>query len=146
MVPAGERYRDLRKACAVRGLRLTPQRDVLLQLLGRATGHPTADEMVHRVRCVLPSVSHATVYRNLQELVSAGIISTLNRAGSAVQFEVNREDHHHFVCNACGRVWDVYLQNADLKNLKINRRRSGLSGFRVDRREVQLQGLCADCR
>ena len=138
-----QRYARLREQCAGRGLRLTPQRDVLLRVLSETMGHPTADDLVRKVREVLPSVSHATVYRNVQELVRAGLIGTLERAGGAVQFEVNPEDHHHFVCRGCGPVWDVYL--ADV-GIKLDRRRSRLKGFQIDRREVQLHGLCARCR
>jgi Fur family peroxide stress response transcriptional regulator len=138
-----ERYAHLRSGCADRGLRLTPQREVLLHVVSEAMGHPTADDMVRRVREVLPTVSHATVYRNLQELVREGLIGTLEVAGTAVQFEVNPDDHHHFVCHRCGHVWDVYLSSLELR---INRRRTELEGFQVDRRDVQLHGVCADCR
>ena len=68
---ASTRYAQLREACATRQSRLTPQRDVLLRVLGGTTGHPTADALVRRVRRVLPSVSHATVYRNVQALAAA---------------------------------------------------------------------------
>ena len=140
---SAERYTSLRTGCAGRGLRLTPQREVLLRVLSDAIGHPTADDMVQRVREVLPTVSHATVYRNLQELVREGLIRTLDVAGAAVQFEMNPDDHHHFVCHKCGQVWDVYLSSPDVR---INRRRTGLDGFQVDRRDVQLHGVCARCR
>lgn len=140
---ASARYAHLRDQCAARGLRLTPQRDVLLRALSETMGHPTADDLVRKVRRVLPSVSHATVYRNVQELVREGLIGTLERAGGAVQFEVNPEDHHHFVCRECGRVWDVYLDDV---GITVDRRRSHLKGFRIDRREVQLHGVCSRCR
>jgi len=140
---SADRYTHLRTGCANRGLRLTPQREVLLRVLSEVMGHPTADEMVQRVREVLPTVSHATVYRNLQELVREGLIGTLEVAGTALQFEVNPDDHHHFVCHECGHVWDVYLSSLDVR---INRRRTELEGFHVDRRDVQLHGVCANCR
>ena len=122
---------------------MTPQRDVLLRVLSHTSGHPTADDLFRQVRAVLPSVSHATVYRNLQDLVRAGLIGTLERAGGATQFEINPESHHHFVCRSCGEVWDVYLEAV---GVRLNRRRSPLTGFQIDRREVQLHGLCARCR
>lgn len=140
---SAERYTHLRAGCADRGLRLTPQREVLLRALSKAMGHPTADDMVKRVRKVLPTVSHATVYRNLQELVREGVIRTLEVSGTAVQFELNPDDHHHFVCHRCGHVWDVYLSNLDVR---INTRLSELGGFQIDRRDVQLRGVCAGCR
>ena len=140
---AADRYDHLRQECAARGLRLTPQRDVLLRVLSSTMGHPTADELVRKVRDVLPSVSHATVYRNVQELVRTGLVGTLKRAGGAVQFEINPDDHHHFVCRRCGEVWDVYLDEVDVR---VDRRRSQLKGFQIDRPEVQLHGVCAKCR
>ncbi|OFW03862.1 MAG: hypothetical protein A3I61_07010 [Acidobacteria bacterium RIFCSPLOWO2_02_FULL_68_18] len=143
MRSSADRYTQLRSGCADRGLRLTPQREVLLRVLSGAMGHPTADDLVRRVRKVLPTVSHATVYRNLQELVREDLIRTLEVAGTAVQFEVNPDEHHHFVCRKCGHIWDVYLSSLDVR---INRRRTGLDGFQVDHRNVQLHGVCAGCR
>ena len=123
---------------------MTPQRDVLLRIVSGLDGrHPTADELFQQVRRVLPSISHATVYRNLQELVHAGLLGTLERAGSAAQYEVNPEEHHHFICAGCGKVWDVYL---DEVRYRVNRRRSRLEGFEIDRGGVQLQGRCPRCR
>lgn len=142
VIAPSERYTHLREQCSTRGLRLTPQRDVLLRVLSEASGHPTADDLVKEVRRFLPSVSHATVYRNVQELVRAGLVGTLERAGGAVQFEINPDDHHHFLCRKCGQVWDVYLDDFDVRVS----RRSTLKGFKVDRREVQLHGLCLECR
>ncbi|MGE0440005.1 MAG: Fur family transcriptional regulator [Gemmatimonadales bacterium] len=140
---AAARYAHLREECVQRGLRLTPQREVLIRVLSEAMGHPTADDLVREVRAVLPTVSHATVYRNLQELVREGLIRTLDRAGDAAQFEINPDEHHHFVCRKCGQVWDVYLSAVDVK---VNRKRTAIEGFQIDRREVQLHGLCAACR
>src|SRR5512141_1131078 len=141
--PPAERYAHLREECVRRGLRLTLQRDVLLRVLSDTMGHPTADDLVGQVREVLPTVSHATVYRNLQELVREGLIRTLDRAGAAAQFELNPDEHHHFVGRGCGRVWGVYLSSVDVR---VNRRRTAIEGFQIDRREVQLHGLCAACR
>ena len=138
-----DRHAQLRQTCVARGLRLTPQRDVLLLALSRTTGHPTADALFKKVRKVLPTVSHATVYRNVQELVRAGLIGTLARSGAAVQFEINPDHHHHFMCRRCGQVWDVYLDQVAVTR---DRQRSPLNGFRIDRRDVQLHGLCARCR
>jgi Fe2+ or Zn2+ uptake regulation protein len=83
---SADRYIRLRNLCAGRGMRLTPQRDALLHVLSETVGHPTADDLVRRVHDLLPSVSHATVYSNLHELIHAGLIGSLEHAGAAVQF------------------------------------------------------------
>lgn len=112
-----------------------------MRVLSEVPNHPTADDLVRLVRQVIPSISHATVYRNLQELVKAGLIGTLERAGASVQFETNPDSHHHFVCGACGGVWDVYLDAFQVQPSG----ESSILGFRVDRQEVQLHGRCARC-
>jgi Fur family peroxide stress response transcriptional regulator len=141
-VDSAARLKRLRIRAAERGLRMTPQRDVLLRLLSQTRTHPTADELFRKVRRQLPSVSHATVYRNLQELVRARLIATLERAGGPVQYDANPDEHHHFVCTRCGRVTDIYLKDI---GYEIDSKRSALAPARIDRAEVQLHGLCADC-
>lgn len=142
MIRTAERYGRLRDDCRSRRLRITPQRDALLRVLSRAGHHPTADELYRGVRRRLPSVSPATVYRNVQQLAEAGIISTLHRSGAA-QYDANPEEHHHFVCETCGSVVDIYLARV---SYRVDVRRSPLNGTVVDGCDVQLRGRCARCR
>ncbi len=141
-IDSAARLTRLRALAAERRLRMTPQRAVLLRLLSQARTHPTADELFRKARRLLPSVSHATVYRNLQELVRARLIATLERAGDPVQYDANPDDHHHFVCTRCGCVADIYLKDV---GFVIDRKRSGRPPARIDRAELQLHGLCAAC-
>lgn len=141
-VTVAQRYETLCGRCRARGLRLTAQREVLLRVLSRARHHPTAHELYQRVRKRLRSVSHATVYRNVQQLADAGVISTLDRAG-AMQYDANPEEHHHFVCESCGTVADIYLSRV---SYRVDTRRSPLNGTFVAGCEVQLRGRCARCR
>ena len=83
------------------------------------------------------------MYRNVQQLVHAGLIGTLERSGAAVQFEVNPRHHHHFMCRRCGMVRDIYLAQVIVR---VDKRRSAFNGFRIDRRDVQLHGLCSRCQ
>lgn len=122
---------------------MTPQRAVLLAVLARALHHPTADQLYRRVRKILPSVSPATVYRNVQRLAQAGVISTLECAGDALRYDPNSDVHHHFICSRCGDVVDVYLSSV---NYKLDAARSRLAEARIESCEVQFRGLCARCR
>jgi Fur family peroxide stress response transcriptional regulator len=142
MLDSQARLARLQEQAAGRGLRMTPQRVVLLRVLSQTRTHPTADELYRQVRRHLPSVSHATVYRNLQELVAARLIATLERAGAAVRYDANPDDHHHFVCSECGRVSDIYLKGVDYA---IDSARSTGAPPRIDRAELQLHGVCARC-
>jgi Fe2+ or Zn2+ uptake regulation protein len=57
--------------------------------------------------------------------------------------KVRQDHHHHFMCRRCGQVWDVYL---DRVAVTLDRQRSPMNGFRIDRRDVQPRGPCARCR
>src|SRR5262249_37812160 len=136
-----DRYTRLRDATRARGLRMTPQREALLRALSRVPHAPPADELYRLVRRILPSVSPATVYRNVQQLARAAVIATLDRPGAA-QYDANPEHHHHFVCEGCGSVVDIYLARV---SYRIDPRRSPLKGTVVLGCEVQLRGRCARC-
>ena len=140
---AEERLGRLREKAERKGLRMTPQRTMLLRVLARAAHHPTAEQLYRGVRRVLPSVSPATVYRNVQMLAHAGVISTLERAGDAVRYDPNPDDHHHFTCSRCGEVMDIYLASVQYK---VDGGRSRLGTARIESYEVQFRGVCAACR
>jgi Fur family peroxide stress response transcriptional regulator len=141
-VEAGVRFERLRDRAKSQGLRITPQREVLLRILALASHHPTADELYKRVLKRMPSVSPATVYRNVQTLVHFGVISVLDRAGGATRYDPNPEQHHHFVCNHCRKLFDVYLSTLEYG---VNAERSPLDGARILGCQVQLQGVCSQC-
>ena len=124
------------------GIRLTPQRMELLRALSETTEHPTADDLYRHVKRILPSVTQATIHRNLQELVKAGLIATLERTGRPTQYDPTADDHHHFVCRRCGRIFDVYLSHSEYR---IDRRKSELGDASIDRFEIHFDGTCTDC-
>jgi Fe2+ or Zn2+ uptake regulation protein len=143
MISAAETINRLRLSAKAKRLRLTPQRELMLQILGTVPQHLTADQLYRRVRAVMPSVSHATVYRNAQILVRAGVISALERPGGPVRYDVNLDGHHHFICDRCSRVVDVHV--ADLSWRTPPRSRE-LAGARITGSRLQLHGLCGRCR
>ena len=142
MIPVAETVERLRKSARQQGLRLTPQRELLLRILGSTPQHLTADQLYRRVSVVMPTISPATVYRNAQILVRAGVVSALERPGGPVRYDVNLDGHHHFVCDQCGRVQDVHVSRIGWRA----DRRSELAGARVTGCRLQLHGLCSGCR
>src|SRR5438034_10354793 len=89
-----------------RGLRLTRQRRIILEVVRATDAHPTAALVYRRVRRRLPRVSLATVYRNLRRLAAEGVLA--ERADPAgVRFDGNTAAHDHFTFVACGRIYRV---------------------------------------
>lgn len=119
----------------------TRQRERLLALLRCTDSHPTAAWLFERLRPEFPSVSLGTVYRNLQVLVEEGRIDEVPVPAGPSRYDANREPHHHFSCERCGRIEDVSLRIAgDLARSLRRRYRLAARRFRVE-----FYGLCADC-
>ena len=99
-------------------MRLTNQRQVILEELRNVKTHPTASELYDMVRQRLPRIGLGTVYRNLELLADCGIINKLETGGEQKRFDGNPGPHYHIRCTTCGRVDDIdmpLLENLDGK-------------------------------
>lgn len=121
-------------------LRMTRQRRVILEELQRTTSHPTALEVYNEVRGKLPNISLATVYRNLVSLAEAGQIIKLASNGKEWRYDGNTDQHHHFVCQSCGRVSDLPMDYSP--DLTVP---EPPSGFEVMGFRLEFFGTCPRC-
>ncbi|MBM4443569.1 MAG: transcriptional repressor [Candidatus Rokubacteria bacterium] len=138
MIPDKERQDDLIRA---KGMRLTAPRRIILDVLRRTAAHPSAHVVYRQVRKQLPSVSLATVYRNLRTLAAEGVL--LERAGAdGLRFDGNVQPHDHFTCLSCRRVFDV----PPAGGVRTRRSVAARTGFEVLDHRVEFYGRCAACR
>jgi Fe2+ or Zn2+ uptake regulation protein len=122
-----------------RGLKMTPQRRLIVDYLQSAKHHPTAEEVMGAVNGAYPMTSRATVYNTLNWLKEAGMVREVFEGGD-LRFDPNVGSHHHFVCRGCGRIEDVECEIVGEIDL------GALPGKqRVENYEVTLRGLCAAC-
>jgi Fur family ferric uptake transcriptional regulator len=122
-------------------LRMTKQRQVILEELRAVTSHPTADEMYDMVRRRLPNVSLGTVYRNLEMLADSGVVQKLDIGGSKKRFDGNVAVHYHLRCLTCGRVDDVELDiGIDLEGMA-----SAVTDYAILRHRLEFIGVCPHC-
>ncbi|MBO8140724.1 MAG: transcriptional repressor [Firmicutes bacterium] len=123
------------------GLKLTPQRHLICQLIETLPGHPTAEDLYEQATAVMPSMSLKTVYSTLYELAGMGAIRLVNVGTGGFRVESHLEPHAHLVCRSCGQVTDVPVDpvaDADLSVLEQ-------FDFVVEQREVIFRGLCREC-
>ncbi len=76
-------------------MRLTTQRQVILEELGKVTSHPTANEVYDMVRKRLPRIGLGTVYRNLELMAESGLILKLEVGGTQKRFDATTDLHYH---------------------------------------------------
>ena len=118
------------------GLRLTPQRQQVYDVLRHKRDHPTAEEVFIRAKKSMPEISHATVYNCLDALVKSGLARQVTLDRGATRYCPNMREHGHFHCDACGTVFDVDLPAQAMKLPK---------GFKVNHFDIAIHGVCADC-
>jgi Fur family transcriptional regulator, peroxide stress response regulator len=125
-----------------RGLKLTPQRCAIYEILAARSDHPTAEEIYRTVKRAYPMISQNTVYYTISALKDAGLVSEVNLGHQHARFDANLERHHHLVCLGCQKIEDIY--EAGLNRLKLaprNRR-----GFAIQGHRVEFQGYCGSCQ
>jgi Fe2+ or Zn2+ uptake regulation protein len=135
----GER---LQEAMRLRGLRVTPQRGVILETVSHLGGHPTVTEVYHQAVRRLPGLNAATVYRTLESLREAGLVDGMDDGGPA-RFSLRDLDHphHHLVCSDCGGVAE--LEPEPVNGFASQVRRS--TGFQLQTDHLTLPGRCRKC-
>jgi Fur family transcriptional regulator, peroxide stress response regulator len=91
------------------GLRNTPQRQLVYEVLLEKRDHPAAEEVFSRVRERQPSISLATVYNCLETLVACGLVKQVNHEREPSRYCPNLAPHAHFHDRRTGRVLDIEL-------------------------------------
>ncbi|MDG2040619.1 MAG: Fur family transcriptional regulator [Ilumatobacter sp.] len=122
-----------------RGLKVTPQRQLLFRLLDGNRCHPTAESLHAAASREMPGISLRTVYMTLADLTDMREIEVLSVDGGAARFDSNTDDHHHVLCCECGNVEDVYV--GGVSDLEV----VGLDGFTPSTTSIVFHGICREC-
>jgi Fur family peroxide stress response transcriptional regulator len=123
-------------------LKKSRQRDAILRVLRGTKSHPTADWVFNEVRKEIPNISLGTVYRNLRLLCQSGEVLELDMCGTLSRFDARTDNHYHFRCLRCGRVFDLDEPVDGDLDRKIARK----TGFDVKCHRLEFRGLCLDCK
>src|SRR6478752_2614096 len=103
-----DRWSAARDELHARGMRWTPQRRLLIEVLSRTTGHITGAELVERCRDLDPSTIPSTVYRTLDVLEELGLVRHAHGPDGREQYHVLPENEHgHLHCSGCGASWEI---------------------------------------
>ncbi|MDP9821774.1 Fur family transcriptional regulator [Nocardioides massiliensis] len=133
--------RDWRAELRARGLRLTPQRRLVLQAV-ETLRHATPEEILTEVRRHHDAINLSTVYRNLEVLEELGAIRHTHLSDRAPTYHaVTDHDHFHLVCRGCGEVTSVELALAASLGDTLREQH----GFTADLGHLALFGRCAGC-
>lgn len=114
------------------------QREAVLSAVRSVRTHPTAADVYHAVRKELPNISLATVYRNLSELCSDGLVNAVNTEGGITRYDGVTDGHCHMICSDCGKIVDI-----DVPDFNIDV--SSVKNCKIDGFNVAFYGKCTEC-
>jgi Fe2+ or Zn2+ uptake regulation protein len=124
------------------GLKITPQRRLIIELLSEDESHPTAEELYQLVISRMPDVSQTTVYNTLRELVALGeLVPVENINDAGVRFDTNTSHHHHLFCTHCHALIDI---ERDFPGLELTPEEA--KGYQIVKNQVTFYGLCQECQ
>ena len=128
--------------------RNTRQRSAIRDAIARAERPLLPQEVLDAAQADVPGLGIATVSRNLKWLVAEGQVRTVDLPGQAPRYEAAQQGPahghhpahhvHHFHCERCDRVFPIHACPGSIEQLAP-------AGFRVERHDLTLHGLCADC-
>ena len=121
--------------------RNTVQRQLVLNAVRELDIHATADQVYEYVLRKIPTISKATVYRNLNQLTESGELLNIGSFNGSTHYDHQCHDHYHFICEACKRIFDVEGDISD-----ILARFGHMDGFDITFCNISFGGSCWDCK
>jgi Fur family transcriptional regulator, peroxide stress response regulator len=129
----------LRNRLKAKGLKITPQRLIILEAVGKLNNHPTAEQILEYIRKQHPNIATATVYKVLDALVSKEVIQKVETKRDIMRYDAIIESHHHLYCSETERIEDY--NDKELNELLIKHFESkGISNFIIEDVKLQIIG------
>jgi len=121
-------------------LKVTPQRVAIVDEL-YSNGHMNIDELYKKLLEKFPSISLATIYKNINAMVEKVFLNEVKIPEAKSVYELSKEEHSHLVCSSCGKIEDIIIETSLLEDSIKNQ-----SSFQVKSTDVVFKGICKSCQ
>jgi Fur family peroxide stress response transcriptional regulator len=135
---------DIRNKFSEKGLKITPQRVVILEAIYKLNNHPTADNIIEYIRESHPNIATGTVYKVLDTLVENGLIKKVTTDKDVMRYDGIIENHHHLYCSECDLIEDYKDEELD-KLLHNHFKNKNIEGFKIEDIVLQIRGTFNKC-
>ena len=122
-------------------MRNTIQRQIILDTLKLFDTHPTVDALFAEINKKHPTISKATVYRNLRNLSEIGLVLQIAVADDVARYDGCTTQHYHLKCKVCNGIFDVKMESINGINEAVGK----ANGFHIDKHDIMFTGTCANC-
>jgi Fur family ferric uptake transcriptional regulator len=143
---AGAPAEGIKDSLRQRGVRLTRQRQILLELIDQSGEHLDAEQLFQQARQRDPKMNRVTVYRTLKMLKNGGLVDELDlmhHAGDQHYYETRMKgEHAHVICLRCGRIEEFYGEPLQ----RLRRQIESHFGFQILIARTEVGGYCSHCQ
>ncbi len=130
---------EIRTCLVEKGLKVTPQRVVILEAIITLNNHPTADNIIFFIKKNHPNISTATVYKVLDILVEKQLIHKVKTDKDIMRYDAITESHHHIYYSDSDRIEDY--TDTELNNILTNYfEQKGIPNFKIEDIKLQIIG------
>ena len=119
-------------------LKATIQRTGILKSIDQA-GLINIDEIYEDVKEYYPTLSLATIYKNIILTVKQGVIIEVPMNGEKSKYELKKDNHIHLICQSCGEIRDIEISKEKEQILHIE-------NFQLNNAQINLYGVCEKCQ
>ena len=124
------------------GCKITPQRQLIAKILARSKGHPSVEQIHSQIKKTYPSMSLATVYRNILLIKSFGEVLELGFPDGSNRYDGNKPyPHPHVICIKCRKIVDPKLDNLEDMTKKV----SAETNYKILNHRLDFFGICSSC-
>ncbi|KRM93257.1 Fur family ferric uptake regulator [Lentilactobacillus senioris DSM 24302 = JCM 17472] len=131
-----------------RNIRITPQREVILNYLITHHNHPDVETIYQGIADQLPNLSVATVYNTLKLFIDNDIVIELpstDKDGS-LHYDFFGVPHFHSICENCGKITDVFADEYASISKQVTQLTNQQTGYLVTSSHLEVYGLCPECQ
>lgn len=119
------------------GIKPSLQRIALMDYLLSHRTHPSVDEIYNDLYQSIPTLSKTTVYNTMKLFVAKGVALMIEIDKKTARFDGYVHQHAHFICQECGTIFDLDVQESAVLNLP--------SGFSKNEVQIYVKGVCQKC-
>jgi Fur family peroxide stress response transcriptional regulator len=137
-----ERFETIIQKLRNSGHKITPQRLAIVRILAKSDGHPSVENIHVQLTKDFPTMSLATVYRNIVLIKSLGEVLELGFPDGSNRYDGNRPyPHPHVICIKCKKIVDPDLESLD----EITKEVASETNFRILNHRLDFFGICSNC-
>ncbi|MBC8587449.1 Fur family transcriptional regulator [Paratissierella segnis] len=123
---------------SAKGIKPSHQRIKIMEYLLKNRCHPTVDMIYTDLQEEIPTLSKTTVYNTLNLFTESELVRVLSIDGIESKYDINVENHGHFICESCGKLYDFPI---DIDKYVIDE----LIDFKINEKNVYYKGICPRC-